>query len=93
MTAPTMTSAVAAAQDAIARLDEGTARPGDTALVAAYDRYCEQGWLVLDDQRRAAEHAGWLVGQCPVCEEGGGGPECDRCVIDHDVYVERCTDV
>jgi hypothetical protein len=67
----------AAAQDALARLDDGIPLPGDQALADAYDRYCQQSWLVLDDQRREVEYTAWLAGQCPVCEEGGTGPVCD----------------
>lgn len=64
MTATAMGVAVAAAKDAVARIDDGVARPGDAALAGAYDSYCDQAWLVLDDQRREAENAQWLCDDC-----------------------------
>jgi hypothetical protein len=84
---------VAAAQDALARSDDGQpALPGDAQLIAVLDRHCQWGDLWLDDQRRADEYADWLARQCPVCEEGGGGPECDDCVIAEDAAAKRRED-
>jgi hypothetical protein len=71
-----MTASLAAAQDALARLDDGGALPGDTVLAEIFDRHCK--W---DAQRI-----------CLICG-GPNGPECDRCVIDHDDAMRRAEDV
>jgi hypothetical protein len=92
MTAPTLFDLNAAA-DARSRLDDGIDIPGDRELAAIFERHCRQRDEVLQDRLREFEYAQWLAVQCPVCELGGGGPECDSCVIEHDVAIERLTDV
>jgi hypothetical protein len=84
---------LSAAADARLRLDEGIARPGDADLAAAFERHCRQQQEVFEDRIREAEYALWLAEQCPICEEGGGGPECDGCVIEHDTLMRRMEDV
>jgi len=92
MTATAMGSAVTSAQDAVTRLDEGAGRPGDEALANAYDEYCRQEWLVLEDRRQAEAFLSWLATQCPVCVTDGMGQECDRCFLDHDQAMRRAED-
>jgi hypothetical protein len=83
---------LSAAVDARIRLDEGIARPGDADLAEKFERHCRQQQEVFEDRIREAEHALWLAEQCPVCEEGAGGPECDTCVIEHDQAMRRIED-
>lgn len=71
---------VGAAQDALARLDEGVGRPGDEELAEALEQYCLSGWLQFQDEQYAAERAAWLATQCPTCgPEGSSGEVCDGC--------------
>jgi hypothetical protein len=83
---------LSAAADALHRLDNNTPRPGDADLAAAFERLCRQQQEVFEDHIREAEHALWLAEQCPVCEEGGTGPECDECFIAHDALMRRVED-
>ena len=55
MTAPARVD-LAAAQDAVARLDDGVGRPGDEVLAAVFDQHCQ--W---DAQRF-----------CLICDGPGG---------------------
>lgn len=83
-----------AAQDALARSDEGhDPQPGDANLIAAYDDACQQAWLRADDERREAELADWLTGQCGECEMGGTGEPCDEHYIDADDQHKRAQDL
>lgn len=76
---------VAAAQNALARADEGVdLLPGDGELIDIYERYCQQEQLRFDDQCRRAEQERWLADQCPSHVEGGGGDVCDDCGEDEE---------
>ncbi len=67
-----------AAQDALARSDEGLpALPGDAALIAAYDRYLQQVSDQYQARVAAAERTEWLAAQCGGCVPGGTGEACD----------------
>ncbi len=69
----------AAAQDALARSDDGVkAKPGDRELIDAYEGLLQAEQLRRDDAERAADRADWLSRQCPGCHEGGTGEECDE---------------
>jgi hypothetical protein len=70
---------LSAAQDALARSDEGAdPLPGDAVLIDQYEAFCQQEQARYEDALAAAEHAAWLVEQCPECEPGGGsGEPCD----------------
>lgn len=73
----------AAAADALARSDEGvTALPGDAALIAAYEGYCQQEYeryeMAAWAEQNARELADWLATQCGGCEPGGTGEDCDE---------------
>jgi hypothetical protein len=91
MTAPTLLDLTAGA-DARSRLDDGLGLPGDHELAAIFERHCRQRAEVLEDRLREFEYAQWLATQCPICEEGGGGPECDTHVIEHEVLMKRVGD-
>jgi hypothetical protein len=72
---------LAAAQDALARSDEGAdPQPGDRELIDAYEGWCQQEYERFQQQVWDAEQAAWLSQQCPGCEDGGTGEVCD----DHD---------
>ena len=60
-----------AALDAIARLDDGLALPGDRELADDFDQY-----LRWDADRQAVALA--QSEACPACE-GGRGPVCAGC--------------
>lgn len=69
---------VAAAQDALARSDEGAdPQPGDAELIAAYEGFCQQEWDRFQERQYAAERAAWLTTRCGGCEPGGTGEACD----------------
>jgi hypothetical protein len=76
---------IGAAQDALARSDEGaTPQPGDRELLAAYERHCQTAW---DDVQQAADRQAymeWLNSR--DCEPGD--PQCDGdgCPV-HDLPV------
>ena len=44
------------------------------------------------DRAREFEFTAWLAVQCPVCEEGGGGQECDPHVIQLEDQMKRWLD-
>jgi hypothetical protein len=79
---------LAAAQDAANRLDGyGAVQPGDDAMAAQYEAYCQQEYERFQQQVWDAERAAWLSQQCPGCEDGGTGEVCDghspeRCTCD-----------
>jgi hypothetical protein len=81
----TITFNLPAAQEALARSDEGVdALPGDAELIAAYEGYCQQEQDRYEYACYEAERAAWLADQCPACEDGGTGPVCDECADDED---------
>ncbi len=68
----------AAAQDALARADEGVApMPGDRDLIAAYEAWCQQAHDQYEAAVQDQAQADWLARQCPYCQAGGTGDECD----------------
>ncbi len=72
MTAPTL-----AAQDALARLDDGLpVSDTDRRLLAVFEEHCQ-----------------WGQRPCLVCGAAFGGPECGTCTVDHDLAVARGLDV
>ncbi|GIM90339.1 hypothetical protein [Paractinoplanes toevensis] len=75
------------AMDAIARIDEGTARPADRLIADVFDRHSSDYWMSADVQldRYDAE-------RCVICR-GPGGPECDTCTAGWDFEVARRSDV
>jgi hypothetical protein len=72
-----------AAQDALARLDEGVAQPGDELMALQYDAYCQQEWERHYEAQQEAERAAWLETQCPDCMGGGTGERCDKHAAEH----------
>lgn len=88
-----MSVATANAEAALARIDDGTERPGDRRLAAAYEDYLQHEWLVIADREHATREAAELAQACTVCVPGGGGPECDSCYAGHDYAVARSADV
>jgi hypothetical protein len=60
---------------------------------AVFHRHSRWDDLRAGDAFREADYTAWLAGQCPICEEGGGGPECDRCHTTHDEAITRLTDI
>lgn len=59
---------------------------------AVFHRHSRWDDLRAGDFSREADYTGWLAEQCPICEEGGGGPECDGCVIAEDTRAKRRED-
>lgn len=70
-----------AAADALARYDDGApAKPGDLALIVAYEQQCQADAdrLLRDGLER--DRAVWLAEQCRYCgPEGSTGPDCGGC--------------
>lgn len=71
-----------AAQDALYRSNYGIqARPGDAELIAAYEGYCQQDHDRFERKQWDRERREWLATQCPDCEPGGTGEQCDDCWV------------
>jgi hypothetical protein len=69
----------AAAQDALARSDDGdTPLPGDDHLIAAYETYLQQAQYQYEAAQQNQVQTEWLALQCPGCHEGGTGEPCDE---------------
>lgn len=83
-----------AAEEAVARDEEGVdLLPGDTELIDIYEKFCQQEHAALEERIYADERARWLATQCPVCVDGGTGPECDECFIAEDARAVRREDI
>lgn len=59
--------------DAINRLDDDTARPGDELRADVFDAQCRQSWDGFERQQAAIERASWLEAHrdcdgCDYCE-------------------------
>jgi hypothetical protein len=65
-----------AAVDALSRLDDGVALPGDRTLAEIFDRHCRWGAQKV----------------CLICGFEGQGSECDLCVIADEVEAKRTAD-
>lgn len=69
-----------AAQDALARLDEGVGQPGDERLAAALEQFLQSEQARFEDSQDRRERAEWLATQCPKHgPEGWSGEVCDDC--------------
>jgi hypothetical protein len=78
---------LAAAQDSLARSDEGCdPQPGDRELLAAYERHCQNAWDDFQRNTDAAEYMAVLAAECRVCgPDGATGPACDECAVNGEV--------
>lgn len=73
---------LAAAQEALARSDEGaTPLPGDDTLITAYESYCQQSWEDLQYEIHEAGRDTWLADQCRFCGPEGATGDCGDCDI------------
>lgn len=70
---------VAAASDALARLDEGEGREGDEQLAADLEGFLQYRWALYWDAVDRAEQER-LAALCGGCVPGGTGAPCE----DHD---------
>jgi hypothetical protein len=59
--------------DAINRLDDDTALPGDEQRAEVFDQQCRQSWDAFTRQQAAIERAAWLATQREICDG------CDHC--------------
>lgn len=60
--------------DAINRIDDGTARPGDGLRADVFDHQCRQSWDGFERQQSAIERASWLETHREFCDDG-----CEQC--------------
>jgi hypothetical protein len=65
-----------AAVDALSRLDDGVALPGDRTLAEIFDQHCRWGAQKV----------------CLICGAEGQGAECDGCVIAAEIEAKRSED-
>jgi hypothetical protein len=63
------------AQDAVARADYGTPEPGDAALIAAYERHCQDGWAAYYDAELRAQIAEAAADHADDCDSA---EDCDH---------------